>query len=153
MTESDSVEPKDVQRDWYSVEEAADYLEISQPTIYRWMKQGILSFYKVGSATRFSQEGLDAVVQKTTGQREAEAVASRCAACGHSVLVGGKLQGTGGLYFRPEKTKFWVFSEALVPTRCRVCTACGYIQIHADTSKLKRLSRNREEPTNDLPVD
>ena len=128
------------QKDWYSVQEAAEYLGVSQPTIFRWMKQGLLSFYKVGGSTRFGKDGLDAVISKTTGQREAEAVAGRCAACGHGVLVEGKMQGTGLLYFRPAKTKFWTFSEALVPTRARVCTACGYIQIHADTSKLSRLS-------------
>jgi excisionase family DNA binding protein len=129
-------------RGWYSIQEAAEYLGISQPTVFRWMKQGVLSFYKVGGSTRFNTEGLDAVIEKTTGRKEAEASAGRCASCGNSVLVDGKLQGTGNLYFRPQKTKFWVFAEALVPTRCRVCTACGYIQIHADTSKLKRLSHD-----------
>lgn len=127
-------------KDWYSIQEAAEYLDVSQPTIFRWMKQGLLSFHKVGASTRFDKEGLDAVIQKTTGQREAEAVANRCAACGHSVLVEGKLQGTGNLFFRPAKTRFWVFSEGLVPTTCKVCTACGYLQLHADTSKLRRLS-------------
>ncbi|MBA4386817.1 MAG: hypothetical protein C0404_02480 [Verrucomicrobia bacterium] len=127
-------------KEWYSVQEAAEYLGISQPTIFRWMKQGVLSFYKVGASTRFSREGLDAVIEKTTGQKEAEASAGTCTSCGHSILVEGKLQGTGNLFFRPEKTKFWVFSEALVPTRCRVCTACGHIQLHADTARLKRLT-------------
>ncbi len=133
------------ERGWYSIQEAADYLGISQPTIFRWMKQGTLSFYKVGASTRFSKEGLDAVVEKTTGQKEAEAVASRCAACGHSVMIDGKLQGTGNLHFRPKKSKFWVFAEALVPTRSRVCAACGYIQLNADVSKLKRLSPEAAE--------
>ena len=133
-------------KEWYTVQEAGEYLEVSQPTIFRWMKQGLLSFYKVGGSTRFSKEGLDAVVEKTTGIKEAEAAAGRCASCGHSVLVEGKLQGTGRMYFRPNKTKFWTFEEALVPTTCKVCTACGYIQIHADTAKLGRL---RKEPAGD----
>ena len=124
---------------WYTVPEAAAYLGISEPTIFRWMRDRRLSFVKIGGATRFTQEGLDALVEKTTGSMEAEAAAGRCAACGHSVLVEGNLQGTGRLYFRPEKTRFWVFAEALVPTRARVCTACGHIQLHADASKLKRL--------------
>jgi excisionase family DNA binding protein len=140
MTENENKTANEEQENWLTVQEAADYLGVSQPTIFRWMKQGTLSFYKVGGSTRFSKEGLDAVVEKTTGQREAESVAGKCAACGHSVLVEGKLQGTGNLHFRPAKTKFWVFSEALVPTKCRVCTACGYLQLHADTSKLKRLT-------------
>ena len=133
---------------WYSIQEAAEYLDVSQPTIFRWMKQGLLSFYKVGASTRFSREGLDAVIEKSTGLREAEMAAGRCASCGHSVLVEGKLQGTGGLFFRPDKTRFWVWSEALVPTRSRMCVACGYIQIHADTKKMKRLQpRDTNEET------
>ena len=140
MSDNEPESAKSNEQNWYTVQEAADYLGVSQPTIFRWMKQGVLSFYKVGGSTRFAKEGLEAVIEKTTGQREAEAAAGRCAACGHSVLVEGKLQGTGNLFFRPAKTKFWVFAEALVPTQCRVCTACGYIQLHADTAKLKRLT-------------
>jgi hypothetical protein len=109
------------------------------------MKDGLLSFYKVGGSTRFTKEGLDVVIEKTTGQKEAEAVAGRCAACGHSMLLEGELRGTGKLYFRPERTRFWVFRESLVPTRARVCPACGYIQLHADTEKLKGLTPGREK--------
>ena len=126
-------------RQWYSVAEAAAYLGISEPTVFRWMKEGLLSFYKVGGSTRFSQEGLDAVVEKTTGRKEAEAAAGRCASCGHGVLIEGRLQGTGKLYFKPLKTKFWTFEESLVETKARVCAACGYVQMHADTGKLNRL--------------
>ena len=125
--------------EWYSVRDAAAYLGVSQPTIFRWMKEGLLSFYKVGGSTRFSREGLDAVVEKTTGRKEAEASAGRCASCGHTVLVAGRVQGTGLLYFKPEKTKFWTFEESLVPTRAHMCAACGYMQMHADTEKLRRL--------------
>ncbi|MFH0953290.1 MAG: helix-turn-helix domain-containing protein [Verrucomicrobiota bacterium] len=134
------------ERDWYTVQEAADYLQVSQPTIFRWMKQGLLSFYKVGGATRFSKEGLDAVIEKTTGLKEAEAAAGRCARCGHSILVDGSLQGTGKLYFRPAKSRFWVLAEALVPTTAVVCAACGYLQLSVDTAKLKRVSVGAAEP-------
>lgn len=127
------------QKQWFSVRDAAEYLSVSQPTIFRWMKEGTLSFYKVGGSTRFSQEGLDAVIEKTTGLKEAESVAGRCAACGHNVLIAGRLRGAGRLYFRPDKPRFWTFAEAMVPTEARVCAACGYIQMHADTGKLKKL--------------
>ena len=127
------------ERNWVTVREAAEYLETSEPTIYRWMKEGLLSFYKVGGSTRFTRESLDALIEKTTGSKEAEAVQGRCAACGHGVLVEGRVQGTGRLYFKPEKTKFWVLAESLVPLRAKACAGCGYIQIHADTAKLKRL--------------
>jgi excisionase family DNA binding protein len=134
-----SLEPTVQSRGWYSVREAAEYLGISQPTLFRWMKDGVISFFKVGGSTRFSQEGLDAVIEKTTGRKEAEAAAGRCAACGHSMLLDGRLQGTGRLYFRPEKTRFWVFEEALVPIRATTCAACGHVQMHADVAKLSRL--------------
>ena len=124
---------------WYTVRDAAGYLGVSEPTIFRWMKESLLSFYKIGGSTRFTREGLDAVVEKTTGRKEAEASAGRCAACGHNVLLEGRLQGAGKLYFKPQKTRFWVFEESLVPTRARVCAACGYIQLHADAEKLGRL--------------
>ena len=127
------------QNQWLSVRDAADYLGVSQPTIFRWMKEGTLSFYKVGGSTRFAQEGLDAVIEKTTGLKEAELIAGRCAACGHSVLVEGRIRGAGRLYFRPDRTTFWTLSEAMVPTKVRACMACGYIQWHADTEKLRKL--------------
>ncbi|HOX39826.1 MAG TPA: helix-turn-helix domain-containing protein [Candidatus Brocadiia bacterium] len=134
-----AVRDRDEEKRWYSVREAATYLAVSQPTIFRWMKEGALSFYKIGGATRFTRESMDALIEKTTGLKEAEATLGRCAACGHSALVEGRVQGTGRMYFRPEKTKFWVFSEALVPLTARVCSACGYVQMHADVEKLNRL--------------
>jgi excisionase family DNA binding protein len=127
------------QAKWYSIRDAAEYLGVSQPTIFRWMKDGLLSFYKVGGSTRFSKDSLDVVIEKTTGRKEAEAAAGRCASCGHGVLIDGRVQGTGRLYFKPDKTRFWTFEESLVPTRARMCAACGYLQVHADTSKLSRL--------------
>ncbi len=130
---------------WYSVREAAGYLGVSEPTIFRWMKDGLLSFFKIGGSTRFSQEGLDAVIEKTTGRKEAEAAAGRCAVCGHSVLIEGRLRGAGRLYFQPAKTRFWAFEESMVPTQARVCPACGYIQLSADTGKLTRLRPQTSE--------
>ena len=131
---------------WYSIPEAATYLGVSKPTIFRWMKDGLLSFYKIGGSTRFSKEGLDAVIEKTTGRKEAEAAAGRCAACGHNMLIEGRLRGAGRLYFQPAKTKFWVFEESMVPTSARVCPACGYIQLHVDTAKLNRLRQEDTKP-------
>jgi excisionase family DNA binding protein len=132
----------DAGQEWFTVQQAAEYLGVSQPTIFRWMKEGTLSFYKVGGATRFSAEGLDAVIEKTTGSKEAEQVAGRCAACRHSVLVEGNLQGAGNLYFRPDRAKFWVLSEGLVSTRAYVCPACGLVQLRADTERLRKLARD-----------
>ena len=129
---------------WYSVRDAAEYLGVSEPTIFRWMKENLLSFYKIGGSTRFTREGLDSVVEKSTGRKEAEAVAGRCAVCGHTILIDGRIQGMHRLYFKPDHTKFWVLEESLVPTRARVCTACGHIQLRADTAKLNRLRPTEE---------
>ena len=131
-------------RNWFTVAEAAEYLQVSQPTIFRWMKDATLSFYKVGGKTRFSRDGLDAVIEKTTGRKEAETAQGRSASCGHTTLLAGRLQGAGKLYFKPEKTKFWVFDHSLVPTAGRVCPACGYIQLYAETDKLGRLRPDEE---------
>jgi excisionase family DNA binding protein len=127
------------EKTWYSVKEAAEYLGISEPTIFRWMKDGSLSYYKVGNSTRFTREGLDAVVEKQTGRKEAEVARRRCACCGHHQLVEGRLQGTGRLYFHPDRSRFWVWRESLVATEARVCAACGYVQIHADPQALGEL--------------
>jgi len=131
--------PLDASKRWYTIREAAEYLSVSQPTIFRWMKEGLLSFYKIGGSTRFSKESLDVVVEKTTGRKEAEAASGRCACCGHNILVEGRVQGAGRLYFRPDRTRFWVLEESLVPLRARVCAACGYVQMRAETGKLGRL--------------
>ena len=138
MTANPVEDPPDTKR-WYSIPEAAEYLEVSEPTLFRWMRAGQISFHKVGGSTRFTREALDAVVEKSTSRKEAEGAQARCAACGHSVLVDGRLQGAGKLYFKPEKTKFWVFAESLVEMKARTCAACGYVQLHADTAKLTRL--------------
>ena len=96
-------------------------------------------------STRFSREGLDAVIEKTTGRKEAEAAAGRCASCGHNLLIEGRIQGAGRLYFHPDKTRFWVFHESLVPTKAKACPACGYIQFFADAERLSKLVPNEEE--------
>jgi len=129
---------------WYSIKQAAEYLQVSEPTIFRWMKDGLISFYKVGGSTRFSRNGLDAVIEKSTGRKEAEAAAGRCAACGHALLLNGRLQGAGKLYFKAERTHFWVMDHSLVPTTAKVCPACGYVQLFADTEKLGRLTADEK---------
>lgn len=137
------------ERDWYTIQEAAEFLGVSEPTIFRWMKQGTLSFYKVGNSTRFSKQGLESVVAKTTGAREALQSLAKCAICGNGELADGQIQGTGRIFFRPATSKFWVFSEALVPTTAKVCTACGHVQMHADTAKLNLLLKGRPKKTKD----
>ena len=139
MSQEETFQDKKTPQKWYTIKEAADYLGISQPTIFRWMKEGVLSFYKIGGSTRFSQEGLDAVIEKSTGEKEATQAAGSCVVCGHNILVDGRVQATGKLYFKPAKSSFWVLHEAMIPTHARACPACGHIQFYVEPQKLRDL--------------
>lgn len=124
---------------WYTVKEACEYLKISQMTVFRWMKAGKLTHFKIGGSVRFKKENLDQIAKKSTGSAETEKVVETCSICGNSELVEGKVQGTGRLYFKPAKTKFFVFSESLVGLTSKMCSACGHIQMFGDTDKMSRL--------------
>ncbi len=130
--------------EWLSIAEAAEYLAVSEPTIYRWMRDGKLSFYKVGDSTRFKRENLDMVVEKHVGSHEAEFHNTRCAACGHTGLVPGRVQSTGRVYFRPNHTRFLTLHQSAVPTEARVCPRCGFVQMFADTERLDNILHEAE---------
>lgn len=53
-------------QNWYTVDEAAQYLRVSRRTIYQLVKEMQLAPYKVGRAghRRFKQEDIDAVMRK-----------------------------------------------------------------------------------------
>jgi excisionase family DNA binding protein len=129
---------------WLTIREAAEYLGVSEPTIFRWMREGSLSFFKIGGATRFRRENLDMVARKVTGKQEGEQKAARCAVCGHGYLLPGSVRSTGKIYFMPKKTKFFVLSESVVDVDARACPACGHIQMIADTEKLAKLMRRQD---------
>lgn len=131
--------------DWLTVKEAADYLKVSEQTIFRWMRTGKVSFFKFGSSTRFRRSNLDLVAEKVTGEAEGEQAASRCAACGNSKMVAGRVRSTGRMYFQPEKARFFVLSESFVAVRAKTCAACGYIQLFADTQKLGNLLQANDD--------
>jgi len=130
--------------EWFTIKEATNYLSISEPTLYRWMRQGKVTFYKVGDATRFKKKDLDQVFEKHTSTREAAQYGLKCIACGHASLVSGTVQSTGKVYFRPDKTRFFTLSEALVAVEARVCPQCGFVQTFADTSKLDKLLKKED---------
>ena len=125
--------------EWLTISEAADYLKVSKPTIFRWMRTGRLSFYKFGKSTRFKREQLDLVAQKVTSEPEAAVAKRHCSVCGHTQFVGGRVQSTGKMYFKPDKTKFMVLVESLVETQAMACTACGHVELFANPEKLTQL--------------
>jgi excisionase family DNA binding protein len=130
---------------WYTTKEASEYLKVSQMTIFRWMKSGKLTHFKIGGALRFTKNDLDQIAKKNTGSIEAEMKTEKCSVCGNSELLDGRLQGTGRLYFKPAKTKFFVFAESLVGLTSKMCTACGFIQMFGNTEKLSKLKPEEKE--------
>ena len=124
---------------WFSVKEAAEYLDVGYPTLYRWIKDGKITYRKVGETTRFLQEDLDAMVEVFHRLKKVEAVAEYCPACGASDLVEGRVQSTGLTYFHPAKTKFWTLTDSYLETKARMCARCGNVVWYADTGKLAAL--------------
>jgi len=148
MTEKTLVQPPPQTshiNDWYSIREACEYLDVSEQTIFRWMKDGKLTYFKVGDSTRFRKEDLELMISKFTGEKEAEKYGGKCVACGHSILVAGRIAGTGKVYFKPYKTKFFTFLEGMVNIEARSCPKCGFVQIFAETEKLNKLIKTNKE--------
>ena len=60
----------------YDLREACDYLKISQPTMYRLIKQRKIAYSKIGTGRgtyRFKKEDLDAYLEKNRVEPNAEA--------------------------------------------------------------------------------
>ena len=124
---------------WYSTREAAEYLDVGEPTLYRWMRDGKITFRKVGDSTRFWQEDLDSVMQISYSTKDVDKAREVGPLCGHDELVEGKVRGAGLVYFVPKKTKFWTLKDSFVETTGRMCTRCGAIAWFGDTAKLGKL--------------
>jgi len=124
---------------WYSIREAAAYLEIGEPTIYRWMRDGKITFRKVGDSTRFLREDLDAVVEVHRAEHSGEEVKKHCPYCNGEELVPGRLRSTGLLYFQLKMSKFWTLSENALKTDALMCARCGAMILFGDLTKLKKL--------------
>jgi len=131
---------------WYTIKDAASYLAVSEQTIYRWMREGAISYHKIGDSTRFMQEDLDGVVDKHVSYKEASVVVERCQRCGHSELVDGRILSTGQVYFAPKKTRFFTFRTGSVGTSAKVCPRCGHVNLYADVEKLRKLTLKKEKP-------
>jgi hypothetical protein len=66
-------------------------------------------------------------------------MARECLWCESGRMADGALSSKGRVYFKARKARFWTFGENMVEVRARVCVDCGYVDLYADTSKLKRL--------------
>jgi excisionase family DNA binding protein len=146
MSELDSDSPKR----WYSIQEAAQFLDVGEPTIYRWMRENKITYRKVGDSTRFWREDLEAVMQIFPSDRDLDKARERCPICGHPELVTGRVRTTGLNYFTPAATRFWTLKDSFVTTTARMCTRCGAIAWFGDTEKLAKLrKRSAEEKSAD----
>ena len=140
---------------WYSIREAAEYLDVGEPTLYRWMRDGKITFRKVGDSTRFWQEDLDSVMQISYSTKDLDKAREVCPVCRHGELVEGKVRGTGLVYFVPKKTKFWTLKDSFVETTGRMCTRCGAIAWFGDTAKLGslRIAARSKEAKQSTPAE
>jgi excisionase family DNA binding protein len=145
MEDTDLIASK---KKWYSIGEAAEYLDVGEPTLYRWMRDGKITYRKVGDSTRFWQEDLDSVMQVFHSERDLDNAREVCPVCRHTELVPGRVRGAGLLYFAPRKTKFWTLKDSFVDTTVRMCARCGSISWFGDTAKLAKLraGKGQDEP-------
>src|ERR1041384_950647 len=129
----------------YSIREAAEYLDVGEPTLYRWMRDGKITYRKVGDSTRFLQQDLDSVMQVFHSDKDLDNTREVCPVCRNPELVAGKVRGAGLVYFVPKKTKFWTFKDSFVETTTRMCTRCGAVAWFGDTVKLAKLRSKAQQ--------
>jgi len=130
---------------WFSIREAAAYLKVGEPTIYRWMRDGRITYRKVGDSTRFLREDLDAVVDVFPSTRDASRVAGFCPACHGSEFVEGDLRSTGLVHFQPVRTRFWTLRDSRITVRAVMCARCGTVCLRGDLGKLAALRTRSTE--------
>src|SRR5215468_3165200 len=104
-TEKNETTPASPSKKWFSIQEAAGYLDVGEPTIYRWMRENKITYRKVGDSTRFWQEDLDSVMEVFHSSRDLDKSREQCPICRHDELVEGTVRTTGLNYFTPGKTK------------------------------------------------
>ena len=124
---------------WFGIKEAAEYLDIGEPTLYRWMREGQITYRKVGDSTRFLKEDLDSAIKVFRCERDLEKVRGACPVCKAEELVEGFVQSTGRLYFKLKEAKFWTLKENSVPTTARLCRKCGAISFFGDLEAVEEL--------------
>ena len=134
---------------WYTIREAAEYLSIGEPTLYRWMRDKKITYRKVGDSTRFLREDLEAFVQVHPSERDAASVKEVCPVCHNDELVAGDFRTTGLNYFKPKKTSFWRLKGSFIKSEARMCARCGAITLFGDVASLERLKQESPEPASE----
>ncbi len=53
-------------QEWFTPDEAAEYLRVSRPTVYRYMRDGVLAYYELPKGgRRLKRSDLDSLLQKS----------------------------------------------------------------------------------------
>jgi hypothetical protein len=107
--------------------------------LYRWMREGKVTFRKVGDSTRFWQEDLDSVMQVFHSDKDISKTREVCPVCRHDELVEGDFRSTGVVHFHPKKTKFWTLTGSAIPAIGKMCVRCGAIAWFGDSAQLAEL--------------
>ncbi|MDB6059318.1 MAG: hypothetical protein JWO95_3162 [Verrucomicrobiales bacterium] len=137
---SDETSPAEAAKPrWYSIQEASAFLEVTEPTLYRWMREKKITYRKIGDSTRFWREDLDAVMQVFNSERNVEESRNICPICHSNEIVEGTYSSTGLNYFQPKKTKFWTLKASNIASTACMCRRCGAITLFGDTKKLNQL--------------
>jgi excisionase family DNA binding protein len=145
MTDLKEVRSAAKKPNWFGIKEAAEYLDIGEPTLYRWMREGQITFRKVGDSTRFLQEDLDSAIKVFRTDRDLQKIRGKCPLCHENALVDGFVQSTGRLYFKLKEARFWTLKENSVPTTARLCRNCGAISLFGDLSAVEELIDSQQK--------
>jgi excisionase family DNA binding protein len=129
---------------WFNTDEAAQYLEVSKQTIFRWIRDRSITFFKVGNSTRFKKKDLNAMITRHVDKRLASREPLECENCGSENLSKGRIRGAGHIHFYPEKVKFFTLKTSHIEIHSYVCTDCGKIMQRADVEKLSELLEGKE---------
>jgi excisionase family DNA binding protein len=77
--------------EWFTLDEASEYMRVSKRTIYKWCKEGRLATYRLSQerTRRFRREDLDRVPKliETRGREEGEEALTPLTAIGDPVLA------------------------------------------------------------------
>lgn len=130
---------------WYSIAEAAEYLDVGEPTLYRWMRDGKITFRKVGDSTRFWKEDLDSVMEVFHSEKDIDKAREVCPICRHDDLVEGDVRGAGLNYFAPKKTRFWTLKPGTIKTNAKMCARCGAVVWFGDVERLAELRKKPKD--------
>ncbi len=124
--------------DWLTISEACKYLQISEQTMFRWMRSGKITYYKVGKSTRFKESDLNKAVERVASRSTIPDDINTCKACGNDDLISGSLSALGELVFKPEDKKFSVWKDTSVGVTALCCSKCGTITLRANVDDLEK---------------